>query len=131
MQLRLDKQTKWTRGLQLMCGVFQIDILERDSFEVLRLIRSLKNRLAPINKIPPEILALVPDFLDRKDTVPLTHNARLGGRCSYHGPLCGPILTARTGKKLASTSSAPSPPLSAYPSGVEARTSLPTIPSSK
>ena len=28
---------------------------------------------APINKIPPEILALVPDFLDHKDAITLTH----------------------------------------------------------
>ena len=42
--------------------VFQIDDLERDAFEVLRLIRSLKNTFAPINRIPPEVLTLIPDW---------------------------------------------------------------------
>ena len=48
-----------------------------DAFEVLRLIRSLKNRLAPINRIPPEVLALIPDSLDTRDgdedLIALTH----------------------------------------------------------
>ena len=33
----------------------------------------MRNASAPINKIPPEILALVPDFLDHEDTITLTH----------------------------------------------------------
>ena len=55
--------------------VFQVDTLEREASEVLRL-----NMLAPINKIPPEILAFIPDFWntykrDRKVIV-LTHVCR-------------------------------------------------------
>ena len=80
MQLRLGEQTKWTHGLQLIHGVFQVDILERGAFEVLQLIRVWKNMLVPINKIPPEILALIPDFWDThkrdQDTIALTHVCR-------------------------------------------------------
>jgi len=45
--------------------------------EVLRLGRSRRNNLAPINRIPPEVLALVPNFLNKdardRATVALTH----------------------------------------------------------
>jgi hypothetical protein len=48
--------------------------------EVLHLIRSWRNRLAPINQIPPEILSLVPDFWDMnerdQDVITLTHVCR-------------------------------------------------------
>ena len=44
--------------------MFQVDDLEKDAIEILRLIKSLRNRFTPINRIPPEILTLVPDFLD-------------------------------------------------------------------
>ena len=41
------------------------------------LVRSLKNRIAPINQIPPEILSIVPDFWDvddrDEDVIALTH----------------------------------------------------------
>jgi len=63
-----------------MRDIFQIAILEKDVFEVLRLIRVRKNMLAPINKIPPEILALIPDFWDTcvrdQDVIALTHVCR-------------------------------------------------------
>ena len=63
-----------------MSVVFQIDVLERDVFEVSRLIRSWRNTFAPINKIPPEILALLPDFWDPydrdQDVIGLTHVCR-------------------------------------------------------
>ena len=37
------------------CG-FQVDSLEQVAFEVLRLVRSVKNSLAPIvSRIPPEV----------------------------------------------------------------------------
>jgi hypothetical protein len=63
----------------------QLDILEQDVFEILHLIRSWRNRLAPVNRIPPEILALVPDFWnddddddDRdQDIITLTHVCRV------------------------------------------------------
>ena len=57
--------------------MFQVDVLEQDAFEVLRLILSLKNELAPINRIPPDVLTLIPDFWDKrhrdKDLIALTH----------------------------------------------------------
>ena len=58
--------------------LIQFDVLEQDAFEVLKLIRSWKNSVAPINRIPPEILALLPDFWDEeydrdKDVIALTH----------------------------------------------------------
>ena len=62
--------------LRLMRIVFQLDVLEQDAFEVLRLIRSWKNRIAPVNRIPPEILSLVPDFLNTnrdEAVIALTH----------------------------------------------------------
>ena len=62
MRARLDQRTEWTCVSKLTHVIFQFDALERDAFDILQLIRSWKNRLAPINRIPPEILALVPDF---------------------------------------------------------------------
>lgn len=61
-------------------SVFQVDALERDAFEVLRLIRSIKNSIAPINRIPPEVLSLIPDNYNEekmdKDLIALTHVCR-------------------------------------------------------
>lgn len=57
--------------------ILQVDLLEQEAFEALRLVRSWKNRLSPINRIPPEVLALIPDswYLVRgnKDVIALTH----------------------------------------------------------
>ena len=39
-----------------------MDALERDATEVLSLIRSLKNTFAPINRIPVEVISLIPDY---------------------------------------------------------------------
>ncbi|KAF9643103.1 hypothetical protein BDM02DRAFT_3077510, partial [Thelephora ganbajun] len=47
--------------------------------EVLRLIRSCRNRLTPISRIPPDVLILIPDFWgDRKShfAITLTHVCR-------------------------------------------------------
>ena len=59
---------------------FQFDVLEQDALEILRLIRTWKNDVAPINRIPPEILALIPDFWDTYDggggVIALTHVCR-------------------------------------------------------
>lgn len=56
---------------------FQADSLERDALEVLRLVRSIKNSFAPINRIPPEVLSLIPGYYDEDDTdqasITLTH----------------------------------------------------------
>ena len=58
----------------------QFDVLERDTLEVLHPIRSRRNEIATINRIPPEILALLPDFWERderdQDVIALTHVCR-------------------------------------------------------
>ena len=60
----------------------QLNVLEQDVSEILHLIRSWRNRLAPVNRIPPEILALVPDFWDKhygsgdQGPIALTHACR-------------------------------------------------------
>ena len=43
---------------------FQADSLERDALEILALTRSLKNSLVPANRIPSEVLLLLPDCCD-------------------------------------------------------------------
>ena len=61
--------------------VFQVDAFEREVLDVLSLIRSWRNRFAPINRIPPEVLTLIPDFWDggkkEKATITLTHVCRV------------------------------------------------------
>ena len=46
---------------------FQVNTLESDVLKMLGLVRSLKNSFAPINRIPPEILSLIPDYYDEHD----------------------------------------------------------------
>ena len=80
-RLRLVQRMKRARGLRLTHVTYQFDVLEQDALDVLQLIRSWRNRLAPINKVPPEILTLVPDFLDGNDgkdegVIALTHVCR-------------------------------------------------------
>ena len=41
-----------------------MDTLEQDASEVLALIRSLKNTFVPVNRIPPEVFSLIPDYCD-------------------------------------------------------------------
>ena len=59
-----------------------MNALERDALEVLRLVRSLKNSFAPINQIPPEVLSLIPGYLDDdyndadQELIALTHVCR-------------------------------------------------------
>ena len=68
------------RGLRLTHAVFQFDVLEQGAFEILQLIRSWRNTAVPINRIPPEILAHIPDFWDTddrdQDAIVLTHVCR-------------------------------------------------------
>ena len=59
---------------------FQVDALERDTLEVHRLIRSIKNMSAPVNRIPSEVLSLIPCYyyeygMDR-DLIRWTHVCR-------------------------------------------------------
>lgn len=57
-----------------------MDALEQDASEVLRLVRSVKNSFAPINRIPPEVLLLIPDYYDEEHvdqaSITLTHVCR-------------------------------------------------------
>ena len=59
---------------------FQVDALERDALDILHLVRSWRNRLAPINRVPPEVLSLIPDFCSGrsrdKAIIALTHVCR-------------------------------------------------------
>ena len=42
--------------------------LEQDAMETLRLVRTMLNSFPPINRIPPEILSLIPDYYGEDDT---------------------------------------------------------------
>jgi hypothetical protein len=57
-----------------------VDALEQDAFEVLRLVRLIKNSLAPITRVPPDVLSLIPDYAHEedldKDLIALTHVCR-------------------------------------------------------
>jgi hypothetical protein len=70
------------RGLRLTRVVFQFDVLEQGILEILHLIRFWRNSLAPVNRIPSEILTLIPDFWDKdryerdQDLVALTYVCR-------------------------------------------------------
>ena len=59
-----------------------MNALEQEALEVLSLIRSVKNSFAPINRIPPEVLSLIPDYCDDdeddadQDLIVFTHVCR-------------------------------------------------------
>ena len=57
-----------------------MDSLERDVLEVHALVRFLKNSLASINRIPPEVLSLIPDYFHEdymdRGLITLTHVCR-------------------------------------------------------
>ncbi|KAF9780767.1 hypothetical protein BJ322DRAFT_280341 [Thelephora terrestris] len=59
---------------------FEVDRLERDAFEALSFLRSIKNTFAPIHRIPSEILSLVPRYWGEgrtdSDLIALTHVCR-------------------------------------------------------
>ncbi|KAF9647941.1 hypothetical protein BDM02DRAFT_3269878 [Thelephora ganbajun] len=58
----------------------EVTALEQDTLEVLSLLRSTKNTFAPINRIPPDVLSLIPDYWERQDMgedlIALTHVCR-------------------------------------------------------
>ena len=60
--------------------IFQLDALDTEVSEVVSLIRSAKNRRAPINRLPRDVLVLIPDFWDglerEKIAIVLTHVCR-------------------------------------------------------
>ena len=57
-----------------------MDALEQVASEVLSLIRTMKNSFAPINRVPPEVLSIIPDYCDEderdQDLIALTHICR-------------------------------------------------------
>ena len=56
---------------------FQIDALEQNALEVLCMTRSIKNALAPINQVPPEVISLIPDYCEtEEELIALTHVCR-------------------------------------------------------
>ena len=63
-----------------MVSYFQVDALEYDALEVLSMVRSMRNTFAPVNRTPPEILSLIPDYLEDDDRdenlIGLTHVCR-------------------------------------------------------
>ena len=77
--MRLDKSTTWTR-----CWVFtvtlQLGALNKEAWEVISSIQSMLNRRAPINRIPCDVLVLLPDFCGshwrKKVAITLTHVCR-------------------------------------------------------
>jgi hypothetical protein len=77
--MRSAKLTNWV----LFCVftvTFQLDALDREASEVVSLIRSAKNRQAPINRLPRDVLALIPGFWSElgreKIAIVLTHVCR-------------------------------------------------------
>ena len=76
----MDYLAKSSPGWWLTRIVFQVDDLERDAVEILRLIKSLRNRFTPVNRIPPEVLTFIPDFLDTRsrdrNVIALSHVCR-------------------------------------------------------
>ena len=63
----------------VVCPLSETLLLQdrHDPREILSTLRSLKNTLAPINRIPPEVLSLIPDYSDEDDpdqvSIALTH----------------------------------------------------------
>ena len=52
-------------------------MLEEDALAVLNMARSIKNTFAPINRTPPEVLSLIPDYCGKGEgPIKLTHVCR-------------------------------------------------------
>ena len=76
---------------------FQLDALEQDALETHSNLRPLRNTLAPINRIPPEVLSLIPDYSDEDDPDQVSialHMYAIAGE-KYSSPVlrCGLIWT--------------------------------------
>ena len=60
--------------------IFQLDALDQEAWEVILSIRSMRNKRAPVNRLPYDVLALIPNFLDGlgrgKVAITLTHVCR-------------------------------------------------------
>ena len=59
---------------------FQVDALECDALHVLSLVRSMKTTFAPVDRTPPEVLSLIPDYWGdygkSRNLIRLTHVCR-------------------------------------------------------
>ena len=64
--MRLDTSTTWVL-CWVLTDIFQLVALDQVTTEVLSLIRSVRNRRAPINRLPCDVLALIPDFWGRHE----------------------------------------------------------------
>lgn len=64
----------------MLTGVFQLDSLDQETLGILSLILSERNSLAPIDRLPLDVLTLIPDFWDRpergKAIIAVTHVCR-------------------------------------------------------
>jgi len=68
---------------------FQVDALEKRAKDVLDEVLTLRNSLRPVNRLPPEIIALCTTFIsdtDPKPIVPLTHVCRYWRRAITSSP---------------------------------------------
>ena len=58
----------------------QVDALEYDALQVLSMVRSARNAFAPVNRTPPEVLSLIPDYWEDyekdRNSIVLTHVCR-------------------------------------------------------
>ena len=81
------------------------------------MLRSTRNMLAPISRIPPEVLTCIPDSWRRdnrgQDVIALTHACQ-AWRFLPHVPPCGPISCARIPTKPVFISNGSSPLQSTY-----------------
>jgi len=77
-QTRQEKRSICARRLTV--SHFQVDALEHDALQVLSLLQSTRNTFALVNRIPPEILTLIPDYWTdgerERSLVRLTHVCR-------------------------------------------------------
>lgn len=78
--MRLGKLTNRWFSLVLTRVSFQLDALYQKASEILFSIRSKMNMLAPMSRLPQDVLTLIPDFLNEsgrdKVTIVLSHVCR-------------------------------------------------------
>ena len=56
---------------------FQVDALEQNALQVLCMTRSIKNALAPISRVPPDVISLIPEYCETgQELIALTHVRR-------------------------------------------------------
>ena len=64
----------------VLAPLLQVAALKKDATEILSLIRTVENSLAPINRIPPEVFSLIPEYWSHaemdENLISLTHVCR-------------------------------------------------------